>query len=201
MGMPFIEVGEDQITPVISLRNNCVWFFGYANRKSLPKRLLSSPQHQKNPKISEPDSHMHNYTCIHHKTEWLLQRFDEWTTRESHQEAPACAKHSCQTSFQSQEIWSYNSHPCYTSLASSQIPNWIQNTPDRLQRTSCKGSSHMQEMITPSKSRRYSVRSHEGSVRSEGSKIQARQARQECIRSAWASGIELLVEGKSVIRW
>ena len=26
MGIPFIEVGEDQITPVISLRNNCVVF-------------------------------------------------------------------------------------------------------------------------------------------------------------------------------
>ena len=91
-----------------------VWFFtptwnGYANHKSLPKRLLSSPQHQENPKMPEPGSHVHDYACIYYKPDWLRQQFDEWTARESHQETPACAKHSCQTSFQSEEIWSHNS--------------------------------------------------------------------------------------------
>ena len=63
-----------------------------------------------------------------------------WTTRESHQETPACAKHICQTSFQSEEIWSHNSRTRNASLASSQIPDWIQNTVDRLQRTSWPGT-------------------------------------------------------------
>ena len=80
------------------------------------------------------------FTCIHYKPDWLLQQFDEWTTRESHQETPACAKHSCQTSFQSEEIWLHNSCTRYASLASSQIPDWIQNTVDRLQRTSWQGT-------------------------------------------------------------
>ena len=69
--------------------------------KSLPKRLLTSPQHQGNPKIPEPGSHVHDYTCVYYKPDWLLQQFDEWTTREYHQESSACEKHSCQTIFQS----------------------------------------------------------------------------------------------------
>ena len=144
VNIPFIHVGADQIT----LWRQCetwVWFWlqlenGYANHKSLPKRLLSSPQHQENPKIPEPGGHVHDYTCIYYKPDWLLQQFDEWTIRESHQETPACAKHSCQTSFQSEEIWSHNSRIRYASLASSQIPDWIQNTIDRLQRTSWQGT-------------------------------------------------------------
>ena len=145
VNIPFIHVGEDQITHVTSVRNLGVIFLlqlenGYANHKSLPNRLLSSTQHQENPKIPAPGSHVHDYTCIYYKPDWLLQQFDEWTTRESHQETPACAKHSCQTSFQSEEIWSHNSCTRYASLASSQIPDWIQNTVDRLQRTSWQGT-------------------------------------------------------------
>ena len=56
-------------------------------------------------------------------------------------------KHSCQTSFQSQEIWSHNSCTRYASLASSPIPDWIQNTVNR-----GKAPTYIQEMITPSKS-------------------------------------------------
>ena len=103
-------------------------------------------------------SSLHNaisYTD-YYKPDWLLQQFDEWTTRESHQETPACAKHSCQTSFQSEEIWSHNSCTRYPSLASSHIPDWDQNTVDRLQRlhgktptTSKKWSPHQKAKDIP----------------------------------------------------
>ena len=35
----------------------------------------------------------------------------------------------------------------------------------------------------------------------EGSKIQARYFRHECIRSVWASGMELLAKGNQVMQW
>ena len=117
-----------------------------------------------NPKIPEPESHVHDYTCIYYKPVWLLQQFDEWTTRESQQVTPACAKHSCQTSFQSGEIWSHNSCTRYASLTSSQIPDWIQNTVDRLRRTSWQGTYLHPRMITPSKNKIYSLRSNEERV-------------------------------------
>ena len=77
----------------------------------------------------------------------------------------SCAKHSCQTSIQSGEIWWHNSCTCYASLASSQMADLIQNTVDPLQRTSWyKAPTYIQEMIIPSKSKRYSIRSNEECV-------------------------------------
>ena len=113
VNIPFIHVGEDQITPVTSVRNLGVMFDSNLKMdmqitKACPKRLLSFPQHQENPKIPEPGSHVNDYTCIYYRPDWLLQQFDEWTARKSHQETQACAKYSCQTSFQSEEIWSHN---------------------------------------------------------------------------------------------
>ena len=126
---------------------------GHANH-GLSKRLLSSPHNQENSKIQ-----VHDYTCIYHKPDWLLQQFDEWITRESHQETPACAKHNCQTSVHSEEIWS---HPCtrYVSLASCQIPDWMQTLLIVLKGLHGKASSYTQEIIPSSKSRRYSMRSN-----------------------------------------
>ena len=167
---------------------------GYANHKSLPKCLLSSPQHQENPKIPEPGSHVHDYTCIYYKPDWLLQQFDEWTTRESHQETSVCAKHSCQTSFQSAERWSLNSRPCYASLASSQILNWIQNTVHRLQRTSWQGPYLRPRNDHPIKKQKI-FHKIQWRMWPEGSKIQAWYFWQACIRSVWASGMELLAKG------
>ena len=92
---------------------------GYANHKSLPKCLLSSPQHQENPKIPEPGSHVHDYTCIYYKPDWLLQQFDEWTTWESHQRVQ---KHSCllaSVHSQCMGLWHYG-WLCLTDLA-----NWV----------------------------------------------------------------------------
>ena len=159
---------------------------GYANHKSLPKRLLSSPQQQENPKVLEPGSHVHGYTCIYYKPGWLLQQFDEWTTSESHQETPSCAKLSCQTSFQSEEIWSHYSSTCCASLASSQIPDWIQNSVDRLQRTSWQGTYLHPRYDHPIKKQTKVL---------EGSEIQTWFFRQAYIRSVWASGMELLAKG------
>ena len=139
-------------------------------------------------------SSVHDYTCIYYKPDWLLQQFDEWTTRESHQETPACAKHSCQTSFQSEEIWSHNSCTRYASLASSQIPDWIQNTIDRLQRTSWQGTYLHPRNDHPIKKQKIF---HKIQWRTcpEGPKIQAWYFRQACIRSIWASGMELFAKG------
>ena len=158
------------------------------------KTPLSYPQHQENPKIPEPRSHLHDYTCIYYKPDWLLQQFDEWTTWESHQETPACAKHSWQTSFQSAEIWSHNSCTRYPLLASSQIPDWIQNTVDRFQRTSWQGTYLHPRNDHPIKKQKIF---HKIQWRTcpEGSKIQAWYFRQACIRSIWASGMELFAKG------
>ena len=127
-------------------------------------------------------------------TDWLLQQFDGWTTRESHHETPACAKHSCQTGFKSEEIWPHNSCTRFASLASSQIPDWIPITVDRLQRTSWQGTYlHLRNEHTIKKQNIF----HKIQWRAclEGSKIQAWYFRQACIRSVWASGMELLAEG------
>ena len=167
---------------------------GYASHKSLPKRLLSSPQHQENPKIPEPGSHVHDYTCIYHKLNLLLQQFDEWTTREYHQETPSCANHSCQTNFQSEQIWLHNSRIRYASLPSSQIPDWIQNTVGRLQRTSWRGTYLHPINDHPIKKQKIF---HKTQWRTcpEGSKIQSWYFWQACILSVWASGMELLAKG------
>ena len=112
----------------------------------------------------------------------------------SHQETPACAKDSCQTSFQSEEIWSHNSCTRYPSLASSQIPDWIQNTVDRLQRTSWQGTYLHPRNDHPIKKQKIF---HKIQWRTcpEGSKIQAWYFREACIRSIWASGMELFAKG------
>ena len=182
-----------------------VWFFTQTwkwicTSQKPAKHLLSSPQHQENPKIPEPGSYVHDYKCIYYKPDWLLQQFDEWTTRESPQEAPVCAKHSCQTSFQSEEIWSHNSRTRYASLASSQILDLIQNTFDRLQRTSWQGTHLHPRNDHPIKKQKIF---HKIQWRTcpEGSKIQAWYFRQACIRSVWASGMELLAKGNWVMWW
>ena len=155
---------------------NWVWFWlqlenEYANQKGLLKRLLSSPQYQENPKIPEPRSHEHDYTCIFHKSYRIVQQFDKWTTRWSHQETPACAKHSCQTTFQSKEIWL---HTCCTgcaSLASSEIPDWFQNAVDHLQRTSWQGILYEACVLNVPKWKHDTFP-------------------QTCFRSLWTSGLE-----------
>ena len=136
----------------------------------------------------------HGHVIIMSLHDWLLQQFDEWTTGESHQETAAGAKHSCQTSFQSEEIWSHNSCTRYASLASSQIPDWIQNTVDRLQRTSWQGTYLHPRNDLPIKKQKIF---HKIQWRTcpEGSKIQAWYFWQACIRSVWASGMELLAKG------
>ena len=120
--------------------------------------------------------------------------------RISQQVTPACAKHSCQTSFQSGEIWSHNSCTRYASLASSQIPDWIQNTVDCLQRTSWQGTNLHPRNDHPIKKQNIFLKIQWRTC-PEGSKIQAWYFRQACIRSIWASGMELLAKGNKVMWW
>ena len=59
-----------------------LWFLlwskdGYAYHKSLSKCLLSSPQHQENPKILEPGSHVHDHTCIYHEPDVLVLQYTQ----------------------------------------------------------------------------------------------------------------------------
>ena len=103
-------------------------------------------------------------------------------------------KHSCQTSSQSEEIWLHNSRTRYASLASSQIPDWIQNTVDRLQRTSWPGTSLHPRNDHPIKKQRIFHKIQRRTC-PEGSKIQAWYFWQACIRSVWTSGMELLAKG------
>ena len=144
VNITFIHVGEDQMTPVMSMRNlgvisSATWkWICKSQRPAKALTIISTTTGQSN--TTEPGSHVHEYACICNKPDWLLQKFDGWTIRQSHQETPACAKHSCQTSFKSEEIWSHNSRTCYVSLASSQVPDWIQNTVVHLQWVSWKGT-------------------------------------------------------------
>ena len=138
--IPFIHVGEDQITLVTSVRNLGVIF---DSNLKIDMQITKACQNAY--------YHLHNMMRIR---KFLLQ---EATCTIIHacitsqitycnslinglpqnlKKTPACAKHSCQTSFQSEEICSHNSCTRYVSLASSQIPDLIQNTGDRLQRTS-----------------------------------------------------------------
>ena len=127
VNIPFIHVGEDQITPVTSVRNLGVIFDSNLKMDMQITKACHNAYY-----------HLHNIRRIR---KFLSQEATcTIITRESHQETPACAKHSCQTSFQSEEIWSHNSCTRYPSLASSQIPDWIQNSVDRLQRTSWQGT-------------------------------------------------------------
>ena len=75
-----------------------------------------------------------------------------------------------------------------------QIPAWIQNTVDRLQRTSWQGTYLHPRNDHPIKKQKIF---HEIQWRTcpEGSKIQAWYFRQACIPSVWASGMELLAKG------
>ena len=119
-------------------------------------------------------------SCICHKPDWLLQQFDEWTSRQS-QETPACAKHSCQTSFHSEEIWSHNSPRIrYASLASGQISFFIQNIVDHLQRTSGQGTLQHPRNDHLIKKQKILHEIH-WCMCPDGSKIQARYFRQACI--------------------
>ena len=145
VNIPFIHVGEDQITPVMSVRNLGVIFDSNLKMDmQITKACQNAFYHLHNiRRIRKFLSQEATCTIIHALITNQIDycnSFDEWTTRESHQETPACAKHSCQTSFQSEEIWSHNSCTRYASLASRQIPDWIQNTVDRLQRTSWQGT-------------------------------------------------------------
>ena len=141
VNIPFIHVGEDQITPVTSVRNLGVIFD--SNLKvdmQITKACQNAYYHLHNIRgIRKFLRQEATCTIIH---AFITSQIDYCNSlmnglpSESQKKTPACAKHSCQTSFQSEEIWSHNSCTCYPSLASSQIPDWIQNTVDRLQRTS-----------------------------------------------------------------
>ena len=93
-----------------------------------------------------------------------------------------------------------NTRTRYTSLAPSQIPDWIQNTVDRLQRTSWQSTYLHPRNDHPIKKQNIF---HKIQWRTcpEGSKIQAWYFWQACIRSVWASGMELLAEGNWVMWW
>ena len=81
-----------------------------------------------------------------------------------------------------------------TSLASSQIPDWIQNTVDRLQRTSGQGTYLHPRNDHPIKKQKI-FHTIQWRTCPEGSKVQAWYFWQACIRSVWASGMELLAKG------
>ena len=91
------------------------------------------------------------------------------------------------------EIWSHNSCTRYALLASSQVLNWIQNTDDRLQRTSWQGT-YLHPRNEPPITKQKIFHKIQWITCAEGSKIQAWYILQACIRSAWTSGMELLAK-------
>ena len=168
----FIHVGEDQITPVTSVRNLGVIFdsnlkMDMQSTKACQNAhydLLSSPQHQENPKIPEPGSHVHDYTCIYYRPDWLLQQFDEWTTRESHQETRRVQNTAARL------VFNLRKYDCITPALVTL--HWLP-VKYRIEFKTLlivfkgihgKAPTYAQEMITPSKSKRYSKRSNEERV-------------------------------------
>ena len=68
VNIPFIHVGEDQITPVMSVRNLGVIFDSNLKMDmQITKACQNAYYHKENPKIPEPGSHVHDYTCIYYK--------------------------------------------------------------------------------------------------------------------------------------
>ena len=70
VNIPLIHVGEDQITLVMSVRN--LWVIFDSNlkmdvqiTKTWQNAYYHLLQHQENPKMPEPGSHVHDYTCIY----------------------------------------------------------------------------------------------------------------------------------------
>ena len=168
---------------------------GYANHKSLPKRLLSSPQHQENLKIPEPGSHVHDYTCIYYKPDWLLQQFDEWTSKNLIKKLQHVQNTAARVVFTLRK-YDHITNSCthYASLVSSQLPDWIQNTVDRLQRTSWQGTYLHPRNDHPIKKHKI-FHKIQWKMCPDISKIQAWYFQQACIRSVWASGMESLAKG------
>ena len=162
VNIPFIHVGEDQITPVTSVRNLGVIFDSNLKMDMQITKAcqiaswLSSTQHQENPKISEPGSHVHDYTCIYYKPDWLLQQFDEWTTRKSHQETRLVFN-----------LGKYDRiTPALVTLHWLPVKYRIEFKTLLIVFKGLHGKAptYIQEMITPSKSKRYSIRSNEERV-------------------------------------
>ena len=134
VNIPFIHLGEDKITPVTSVRNLGVIFYSTLKMDmQITKACQNAYYHLHNiRRIRKFLSQEATCTTIHAFITSQIDycNSDEWTTRESHHETPV-----------SEEIWSHYSCTRYAaSLASSQIPDWIQNTVDRLQRTSWQGT-------------------------------------------------------------
>ena len=100
---------------------------GYANRKSLPKHLLSAPYHKENQQIPEPGNHVHDYTCIYHKPDWLATVW--WM---DYQKISSRNSSVCKTqlpyyfSIWGNVIVNLLHSFCFASFSSSQISDWIQ---------------------------------------------------------------------------
>ena len=121
-----------------------------------PTIISTTPGESENSWVRKPHAWLYVHLLqarLTTTTVWWL----DYQRISSRKETTVCAKHSFQTSFQSEEIWLHNSCTCYALLASSKIPDWIQNTVDGLQRTSRQDT---QEIIAPSINKRYSIRSN-----------------------------------------
>ena len=101
------------------------------------------------------------------KARLLLQQFNEWTIRESHQETPSCAKQSYQISF----VFSLRKYgritPALITLHWLPVKYRIEFKTLLIVFKGLHGRAptYIQKMITPSKSKSYSIRSNKERVR------------------------------------
>ena len=92
---------------------------------------------------------------MHHKLDWLLRQFDEL----GYLKVILCAKHSCQTSFQSEEIWIWSPALVRRHWRPAEYRIEFKTLMIAFKGLHGKAPRYTQEIITPSESRRYSMSS------------------------------------------
>ena len=87
-------------------------------------------------------------------------QFDGFT-RNSYKEVTTRAKYCRLVSFRPEKVWSQNTCTSDIALATSQIPDCIQNSAVDFQGLHGMAPNYIQDMLVPSTSKRYAMRSNE----------------------------------------
>ena len=163
-------MGEDQITAScdVSVKPGCDFWLqlenGYANHKSPPKHLLSPPQHQENPKIPEPGSRVHDYTCIYYKQINYCNSLIYWLPDNLTKKLQRVQNTAARLVF---NLRKYNRIiPALVAVHWLPVKYRIEFKTLLIVFKGFHGKAHayIQDMIIPSKSKRYSIRSNEERV-------------------------------------
>ena len=183
-------------TWVFDLKMDMYNIYIYIYHKGLTKRLLSPQRQEKSDNCwaRKPRARLYMHLSQARSTTATVWKMD-------YQIISSRNSSVCKTQLPDlfsvcyEEIWSHKSCTRYASLAfSCQIPDWIQNAVDHLQRISWQGT-WLHPGNDDSNKNQTIFHKIQWCLCLEGSKFQAWYFRQACIHSVWASGMELLTKG------